>query len=177
MHGVDGVLGGPLERGEGLGHEHAGRGRHAHAALGPLLLGHAVEGVHHLFRQIADAAQVFVGFGGQAHHEVQLHAAPAAFKSAGDGTDQIVLRDALVDHVAQPLGARFGGQGQAGFFHLLGFFQRLLHDVVDAHTGQGHADALVLVAVHQCLNQLGQAGIVAAGQGRQAHFFVAGGLL
>ena len=124
---------------------------------------------------MTDALQILVRFGGQAHHEIQLHAAPAAFESVRHRADQVGLGNALVDYVPQPLSARLGGQGEARFFHLLRFLQRLLHDVVNAHGGQRNAHPLFFISGHQRGNQLGQAGIIAGGKGGKAHFLIAGG--
>ena len=90
------------------------------------------------------------------------------------GVDQILLGHALVDHVPQALGARFGGEGQAAFFHPLGLGQGVLHELIHPQAGQGQADPLVAQLVRQPGSQLVDMGIVAAGKGAEGNFFVAG---
>ena len=103
-------LGRPLERRVRLGHEAADRDRAADvvaagdlAALGDHLLG-----------QVGDGQHVLVGLGGQAAHEVELHLPPAVAVRRRDGADQVLLGDHLVDHLAHPLRAALGREGQPG---------------------------------------------------------------
>ena len=81
---------------------------------------------------MSNAIQILVGLRGQANHKVQLHAAPAALEGIGDLLHQVLLGYALIDNVPQTLRARFGGEGQAGFLHLLGLFQGVLEHAVNA---------------------------------------------
>lgn len=58
------------------------------------------------------------------------------WKASGDLFHQVLLGYALIDNVPQTLRARFGGEGQAGFLHLLGLFQGVLEHAVNAQEGK-----------------------------------------
>src|SRR5664280_3915385 len=64
--------------------------------------------------EVGDLKHVLVGLGGQAAHEVQLHLPPAGRVGRGDGVDQVVLADHLVDDLANALRAALGRERQAG---------------------------------------------------------------
>ena len=94
-----------LKRRVRLGHVRGHRERKARAAAGDLLgetrgrAGHA-----------GDAGDIGVGLAGQADHEVQLEAGEAAAEGGAHGLLELRVVDALVDGVAQLLGARLRGE-------------------------------------------------------------------
>ena len=69
--------------------------------------------------QIRDAQHILVSLGGQAQHEVELHAAPPAGESGAAGLEQVLLPQVLVDGVPQPLGPRLRREGEASLPHPL----------------------------------------------------------
>ena len=176
LHLGQGVLGLPLEGGEGFRYKHRRRAGDPQA-LGPLLPWYGEIATDHLAGQVGNTVQILKGFRGQAHHKVQLYAAPAALEGVGNLLHQVGLGHALVDHVPQALGARLGGKGEGGFAYLLGFLQRFLQHAVDAKRRQADGHPLVGQALHQFADQLRQTGIVAAGQAGQADFLISRGTL
>ena len=64
--------------------------------------------------ELGDLQHVLVGLGREPAHEVELHLPPAVAVGGGDGPDQVVLGDHLVDDLADPLAAALGGEGEAG---------------------------------------------------------------
>ena len=112
------ILTEPLEGGKRLGDK--GRSAAGDAqATGADVFWHGEIRADYILRQMTDALQILVRFGGQADHEIELDRAPAAFKGVSHGTHQVVLSNTLVDYVAQALRAGFGSQRQAGFADLL----------------------------------------------------------
>ena len=128
-------------------------------------------------RHVADLEDVLVGLGRQAAHEVQLHLAPAVAVRGGDGADQVLFRDHLVDDLAHALGAALGGERQARAAAVAG---QLVGQVdvegVDAGRGQGEADLVLLVAVGQTLGDVADLAVVRGGEGQQADLLEAGRL-
>ena len=112
---------------------------------------------------------------GQAAHEVELHLPPAVGVRRRDGADQVLLVDRLVDHLAHPLAAALGGEGQAGATAVAGELvgQRDVEGV-DPGRGQRQRDVGALVAVGQALGDLGDLGVVGAGQREQPDLLEAG---
>ena len=119
--------------------------------------------------QVGDLQHVLVGLGRQAAHEVELHLAPAGRVRGGDRADEVVLGDHLVDDLADPLGAALGGERQPGAAAVAG---QLVGQVdverVDAGRGQRQRGLGALVAVGQALGDVGDLGVVGAGQREQA---------
>src|SRR5262249_60158855 len=112
----------------------------------------------------------------QAAHEVQLHLAPAAAVGGGDGADQVLLGDHLVDHLAHPVRAALGGEGEPGTAAVPAQFVGE-GDVEGVHTGgrQGQAGVGVVVAVRQAGRDLVDLAVVGAGQRQQADLVEAAG--
>ena len=125
---------------------------------------------------LGDLEDVLVGLGRQPAHEVELHLAPAGGVGGGDGADQVVLAHHLVDDLAQPLAAALGGEGQPGAPAVAG---ELLGQVdverVDPGAGQRQRGLGALVAVGEALGDLGDLGVVGAGERQQPDLLVAGG--
>ena len=115
------------------------------------------------------ASTSVVGLGGQAAHEVELHLPPAVGVGGGDRPDQVVLGDHLVDHLADPVRAALGREGQPGPpavpAQLVGE-----RDVerVDPGGRQRQAGLGALVAVGQPGGDLVDLAVVGAGQRQQA---------
>ena len=55
--------------------------------------------------QIA-AQNIFIGFGGQPQHEIELHMVPAPRKRSGAGIQNLLLREIFIDYVPQTLRTR-----------------------------------------------------------------------
>ena len=165
-------LRGPLERRVRLGHEPADRDR----AADVVAAGDLAALRDHLLREVGDLQDVLVGLGGQAAHEVELHLAPARGVRRRDRADQVLLGDHLVDHLAHPLRAALGGEGQA---RTAAVARELVGQVdverVDPGAGQAEADVGALVAVGQVLGDLADLAVVGAGQREQADLLEAGG--
>ena len=123
----------------------------------------------------ATCEHVLVGLGRQADHEVELHLAPAVGVRRGDGPDQVLLGDHLVDHLAHPLAAALGREGQAGAAAVAGELvgERDVEGV-DPGRGQRQRDVGALVAVGQALGDLADLGVVGAGEREQADLLEAG---
>src|SRR5690606_20118718 len=170
---LGGELRGPLEGGVGLGDEAADGDRAADvvgagdlAALGDHAGGH-----------VGDLQDVVVGLGGQAAHEVQLDLAPAVAVGRGDGADEVVLGDHLVDDLADALRAALGGEGEAGTAAVAGqFVGQVDVEGVDAGGGEGETDLVFLVAVGEALGDVADLRVVRGGQGEEADLLEAGGL-
>ena len=110
VHGFMITLRSPLERRMGLGHEAAD----AHCAADvPPPADLSTCGDHPL-GELPDRQHILVGLGRQPAHEIQLDLPPALRVRRRDRPDQIILGDHLVDHLAQPLGAALGREGEAG---------------------------------------------------------------
>ena len=165
-------LGVPLEGSVGLGDKPGGGHGDAHpagavgSALPPALV--------HLPGQISDAQHVLVGLGGQAQHEVELYAAPAAGEGGAAGLQQVLLPQILVDGVAQTLCARLRGKGQTALAHPLQALHEVHREGVRPQRGQGHADVLRRAVVQQIVTQLQQAGVVGGAEAGQGHLLIAG---
>ena len=163
-------LPGPLEGGVRLGHKgghaqvHLGRPA---AALAGLLAG--------LARQLDDRLDILVGFRGQPDHEVELDQFPTERKGVPAGGEQVRLGDALVDDLAQPVGAGLRGHGEAGFPDPLDLLHDLRCQSSDAHGGHGHAHVGIAEAVHQLDHEPVQAGKIAGGQGQEGQFLETAG--
>ncbi len=156
-----------------LGHESAD----GHRAADVVLAGDLAALGDDVDRHVADLEHVLVGLGGQAAHEVQLHLAPAVAVRGGDGPDQVLFRDHLVDDLAHALGAALGGEGQAGAATVAGQLVGQVH-VERVHAGrrQGQAHLVVRVAVGEALGDVGDLRVVRGGQGEEADLLEAGGL-
>src|SRR5689334_12865050 len=164
VHDLRRALSRPLEGRVRLGHEPADR----HRAPDIAPPGCLPPGRDDLARQLRDRHHVGVGLGRQAAHEVQLHLAPAAGVGGGDGPDQVLFGDHLVDHLAHPLRTALGSERQPGpapvTAQLVG--QR---DVESVHPGGGQRqpDVGPLVAVGQVDGDLVDLAVVGAGQREQ----------
>ncbi len=167
---LGGELRGPLEGGVGLGDEAADRDR----AADVVRLRDLAALCDDLRRHVGDLEDVVVGLGRQAAHEVQLHLAPAVAVGGGDGADQVVFRDHLVDDLADALRAALGGEGQAGAAAVAGQLVGQV-DVEGVHAGggEGQADLVLLVPVRQALGHVADLGVVRRRQRQQAHLLEA----
>ena len=67
----------------------------------------------HLAQILDRQPHVLLGFGRQADHEVELDLLPAPGKKPPNVVQDVVLGNALVDHVPQPLGGGLRGHGRA----------------------------------------------------------------
>ena len=151
----------PLERGVRLGHEPADR----HRAADVTLAADPAPGLDDPLGKVGDLQHVLVGLGGQATHEVELHVAPAGRVGGSDGVDQVILGDHLVDHPAQALGAALGSERQARASPAPGQLVGQV-DVEGVHPGrrQRKTGLGALIAIGEALGDLGDLGVVRAGQ-------------
>src|SRR6266545_3823268 len=100
----------PLKRRVRLWHKRAYR----HGATNVTAPGCLPPGLNHPPGEARDREHVLVCLGRQAAHEIELHLPPAAGICGGHGANQILLGDHLVDHLADPLRAALGREGQSG---------------------------------------------------------------
>ena len=144
VHGFMITLRCPLERGMRLGHEPTD----AHRAADISPSADLTTGGDHPLGQLRDRQHVLVGLGRQAAHEIQLDLPPAVRVRRRDRADQIVLGDHLVDHLAHPLGATLGREGEPGASAVAG---QLVGEVdverVHPRAGQGQRNVAALVAI------------------------------
>ena len=170
---LDVGLTGPLERRVRLGHEAADRHRAADVVGAGRLAALADDGVG----ELGDLEDVLVGLRREAAHEVELHLAPAGGVRGRRRADEVVLADRLVDDPAQPLAAALGREGQAGAASAAGQLLRE-RDVegVDAGGRQRQRGVGALVAVGEAGGDVGDLGVVGAGQRQQPDLLVAGRL-
>ena len=112
---LDRQLAEPLKRRIGLRHE-AGDG-HGHLASAPSAY-LRIE-IDHLLGELFNPDDVLVRLCRQPHHEVELHLLPSVAECRTACREQILLRHALVDDIAQTLCPCLGRKGQPRFPHLL----------------------------------------------------------
>ena len=161
----------PLERRLRLGNEQRDRRTHPHvtAMLGRHGSLRSIVGALHKAR---DALDVVVGLGGQADHEVKLAAAPPRLKRGVDGSEQVVFRHVLVDHVPQALRTRLGREGKAA---LLLPRDELCHvdaERVEALGRKRDAHALAVARMVQLDEDIGNLRMVGRGKRGQTHLVV-----
>jgi hypothetical protein len=157
-----GVHRAPLKRRVGLGHVRAhadgdaGRavrdhraffGRFAHLAHRAFAL------VERAFARLDDAADVFVLLGGQADHEVELHAVPALAEDALGRLEQLLLGDVLVDDVAHPLRPCLGREREARGADLAHLVEEIFFEAVGAERRDAERDALGRELRHDLLDE------------------------
>ena len=169
---LPGNLGLPLEGGVGLGDKVRGGNRDTDATL--LVGGGLTPGVHHPGGHVGDAQHVLVGLRGQAQHEIQLHGAVTAGKGGVAALEQVVQGHIFINDITQTLGARLGGEGEAGFAALGQALHQRHGEVVRPQAGQGEIHMPLLAEVLQAVTQLRQGRVVAGGQGREGDLLVAG---
>jgi hypothetical protein len=118
-------------------------------------------GLDDLLGQLGDLEDVLVGLGRQAAHEVELDLPPAGAIGRGDGVDQVVLGDHLVDDLADPLTAPFGGEGEAGSAAVAGeLVGQVDVEGVDPGRRERQTHLGALVAIGQALGHLADLGVV-----------------
>ena len=62
---------------------------------------------------VGDSQHVGVHLTRESDHEVELHPAVSVLHGGADAMQQVLIREALVHDVSQPLGTRFRSKGQA----------------------------------------------------------------
>ena len=118
-----------------------------------------------------DAEHVLVGLAGQADHEVQLEPGEPALERGPHGLVELRLVHALVDRVAQRLGARLGRERQRAAL-VGGEPGEALRRRVDAQRRQRHAQAGAQLA--DARERLRDAAVVARAQREQRDLVAAG---
>ncbi len=147
--------------------------RHRHGHLGPL--GHVLApDAQHALAGLDDADDVLVLLGGQADHEVELHAVPAAPEHPLGALGHVRLGDVLVDHVAHALGPGLGREGEAGDAHLRHLVEELLAQAVGAQRRHRQRHLLVAQLARHLAHQRRDAGVVGGRQAGQRGLVVAG---
>ena len=171
VRGLGRQLTAPLERRVRLRHEPAD----GDGAADVLAAAHLAPGLDDAARHVGDLQDVLVGLGGQAAHEVQLHLTPARAVCGGNGVDEVVLGDHLVDDLADALAAALGRERQT---RAAAVARQLVGEVdverVDARRRQRQTRLRALVAVGEALGDLGDLGVVGGAQREQAHLLEAG---
>ena len=154
----------PLEGREGLRHEGGGGNAHVHtASLGLVRI--LIIGVHHLFGKKPDPLHVFVRFGRQPQHEIELDGGITARERDVCGFEHFFLGDVFVDDVAHTLRARLRRKGQAGAAHGFELLQKLVREIIHAQARQRHVHLLAGRPVQQKIEQLLDFRIIGGGQG------------
>ena len=130
-----GILRLKFKRGKGLRHKACHTDIDGDAlALRPI--GQAVEEIHYLLRQLYDGLDIFLGFGGQAHHKIELDRRIAAFKAHTAGIQHFLLGNIFIDSIPQALAPRLRGKGQTAFAHPLHQFQQMRSHAINTQRGQ-----------------------------------------
>ncbi len=75
------------------------------------------------------------------------------------------LRQPLVDHVPEPLGARLRRKSQAALLHILYLSHHVQRKRIDPQRRQRDIDLPGAARIHQIVHQLSQSGIIAGAQG------------
>ena len=157
----------PLKGGVGLGREVADREIQLQPAQIPAALLQRAAGV-------GDAEHVVVALAGQADHEIELDLAIAGLHRRADAAQQFLVAEALVDDVAQALGAGFGGEGEPRLAGTAEDMGDVGVEAIDPLARQGEGDVLVSEPVAQLHPHRRQRQIVAATQRQQREIGVAG---
>src|ERR1035437_5181279 len=145
-------LGAPLERGVPFGDEPTD----GDGAPDVTLTGDPSPGLDHPLGEVGDLEHVIIGLGGQTAHEVELHLTPAGRVGRGDGVDQVVLADHLVDDLADALGATLGSERQAGTASAPGQLVGQVNvEGVDTGRRQRQSGLSAFVAISKALGDLG----------------------
>jgi hypothetical protein len=124
-------------------------------------------------RQLGDADHVLLGLAREPDHEVELERPPAEVGEEPRRLEQLVLPVLLLDHVAEPLRARLGGEREAGLPHAADLLEDGGRERVDARGRQRDRDALGDEAVHQLLQHGVHAAVVAGGEREERDLLVA----
>ena len=157
----------PLERRVGLGREIADREVELQPAQVAALALQGPAGV-------GNPEHVLVGFPRQTNHEIELHLAVAAFHRGANAPEQVPIGEALVDDVAEPLGASLRGEGES---RLAGATQDVGDvgvEAINPLTGQGEAHVFVGEAVAELHTHRRQGQVIGAAQGEQRKIGIAG---
>ena len=167
QHTLQGDHGLPLERRMGLGHKWGdGHVDLSPSAKGLACLGHSLGDVH-------DPVQVLVGLGGQPDHEVELDQPPALSERLLAAAEQVSLLDVLVDDRAQAVSRGLRRYGERAFAHVLQQRGQGGELVVHPQGRQCHVHVMWGKFLLHPLDELGQVGVVAAGQRVQRDLVVA----
>ena len=166
----------PLEGGEGLGHEEGGAGHHLHLPVALRLGDGVVVGLRHLLGEKSDSLDVLHRLRGKSHHKIELHPVPAALEGVGSAGEDGLLREPLVDHVPQPVGAGLRREGQAALLHILDLAHHVQGEGVNPQGGKGDIDPFPVVLFHQKVHQPLQLTVIAGTQGAEGDLLVAGAL-
>ena len=141
-----------------------------------LRAGRLAAGPDHLVRHVGDLQHVLVGLGGQAAHEVELHLPPAVARTRSttvrirSSSDTILLITRRIR--SEPPSGRERQPGAAAVAgQLVG---QVDVERVDPGRRQRQRDVRALVPVGQALGDLGDLGVVGAGQRQQADLVEAG---
>ena len=87
---------------------------------------------------------------------------PSRLESVAHGTKQILLVDALVDDVAQPLSPRLGGEGKPRLTHLLYLFKVIFKEGIYAQGRKRNADLVVLISLKYLGHELVDMRVITA---------------
>jgi len=141
----------PLEGGVGLGDE----GGQAHRDLPPeTALPKDLEG------QIGNSLQVFPGFRGKAHHEIQFQGPPARVEYRRCRFQQVLFPVSLVDHLPESPGPRFRSQGKARFSDPADFLYQPVCQGFHPQRRQGQGDFFPDAAVHEGAHEIADGGVI-----------------
>ena len=130
----------------------------AHAAL--FVAGVLAPRLQDLIDELCDAEHILVRLRGQAEHEVELHIVPAALKGNGAGIEDLLLRDILIDGVAQALRTGLRRERQAALAHLLQPQHEIAGKIVRAQRRQREIDLARRAVIEHGICQLWQAAVV-----------------
>lgn len=146
----------PLERRIWFRHE-AGHGYRNLNPTTPLNL--CIE-VDDLLSQFCNTDDILVSLGRQSHHKIELDLFPALAERGATGTHEVLLRNALIDNIAQPLRTSLRRKRQARLADLLHLMRQINRETVDTQRRQREAYFLIPEIRHQVIDQPPQTGII-----------------
>ena len=108
----------PLEGSKRLRHKKGGAGDPLDFSI-PAFLGNLIIRLGDLFRKQGDPLHILHGFCGKTQHKIQFDPIPAALKGRRSACEDLLLRQALIDHIPKSLGTGLRRKGQAALLHIL----------------------------------------------------------
>ena len=124
--------------------------------------------------RVGDAVHIVIGLTRQADHEIELDLSPAITHRRLDALAELLIRQTLVDDVAQALGARFRRKGESALTGAAQDVGDVVVKAIDALTRQRQADVVLLQAIAELHPDGGQGEVVTAAQGQQREIAVTG---
>ncbi len=122
--------------------------------------------------EVGDAFQVFFLFSRESQHEIELDGTPPRGKDLSRRSNQVFRAVALVDHIPQTLGARFGRQGEARLPDPFDLFDQPRSKRLNAQRRESDGDPFLMMVVHQPFQQFFYPRIIAGTEGEERYLSV-----